>query len=195
MSDPKWNELEALWQGLPEAAAPVASELKRMKRWRWASRVLIAADVIMTLVGFGIAAWLFTKGDVFHVAFGAATVAFTAAAAGLSFWARWTKASNADASVGEALDLAVKNATIGVRLAVASFWTVFLGLLFTALLAFVRVWGDSVGMPRVEGLLMAIGATQIWLAIVQAGTIIYYSRRRADLERLERLRASFRGEV
>lgn len=91
----------------------------------------------------------------------------------------------------EALDLAVKNARVGVRLATASLWTVFAALLFTAVLAFARAWGGPLDVSNVHGFLIAIGATQVWLAIVLGGTIVYHGQRRAALARLEQLR----GEV
>jgi hypothetical protein len=193
MSGADWKDLEALWRDLPERAAPAVAELKRMKRWRWASQALVVGDVLMTMLGLGFGVWLVGRGDLFAVVMGVATLAFTSLAAALSFWARWVRADASEAPVQEALDLAVKNARVSVRIATASLWTVVLGLLFTAVLAFARS-GDPF-VANGQGFLIAIGATQVWLALVLAATIVYHGRRQADLTRLEQLREAFRGEV
>ncbi|NOT41553.1 MAG: hypothetical protein HOP13_13770 [Alphaproteobacteria bacterium] len=195
MSGADWKELETLWRDLPERAAPAVAELKRMKRWRWASRALIVGDIVMTVVGLGIGVWLVSRGDLFAVVMGVATLAFVPVAAGLSFWARWVRTEASEAPVQEALDLAVKNARVSVRLGTASMWTVFLGILFTAILAFARAFGDLVATDKIQGVLLAIGAAQVWLALVLGASIVYYGRRRADLARLERLRDAFREQV
>jgi hypothetical protein len=195
MSGADWKELEMVWRGLPERAAPAVAELKRMRRWRWVSRVFVVGDVIMTLVGIGIGIWLIGHGDAFSITFGAATLIFTSAAAALSFWARWGKMQGAHASVQEALDLAVANALIGVKLSVASMWTVCLGLLFLAILAFGRVWGDPPDGPKVQALLLGVGVAQVWLALVLGVTIVYHGQRRTTLAKLEQLRDAFRQEV
>jgi hypothetical protein len=166
-----------------------------MERWRWASRALIAADVVMTVIGLGIGVWLVGRGDFFAVVMGAATLVFVPVAAALSFWARQVKADVADAPVHEALERAVKNARTSVRIATASLWTVVVGLSFTAIIAFARGLSDSTDFPDMQRFLIAIGATQVWLALVLGATIVYYQRRQADLTRLEQLRDAFRAEV
>jgi hypothetical protein len=193
MSGTDWNELEALWRDLPEKAAPAVAELERMRRWRWVTRAFVVGDVVMTLAGLAIGVWLIGRGDAFSVLFGVATLFFTFAAAALSYWARFGKAPGVNAPVQAALDLAVKNALTGVRLAVASLWTVCIGLLFLAIVAFGRAWGDPPEGPAVQGLLLAVGAALVWLAFVLAVTIVYFGQRRATLAKLEKLRDDLRG--
>ena len=195
MSGTDWNELESLWSDLPEKAAPVVAELKRMRRWRWVSRAFVVGDVAMTLFGIGIGIWLIVRGDAFSLMFGSATIAFTGAAAGLSLWARWGGIQPAGAPVQDALNLAVSNARVGVRLAVATMWTVCLGLVFLAVLAAGRAWSRPADVWDSQGLLIAVGASLVWLAGVLAGAIIYYGQRRDTLAKLERLREGFLQEV
>jgi hypothetical protein len=195
MSGAGWTELEALWRDLPERAAPVVVELKRMKRWRWASRALIVGDVVMTAIGLAIGVWMMFHDAAYMVVSGVATIAFVSGAAALSFWARWVTTHTADIPVQAALDLAVKNALIGVRLAIASFWSICFGLLFTAVVAFARTLGEPIAASNMNSMLLAIGATQIWLALILAVTIVYYGQRRADLTRIEQLRDTFRQEI
>ncbi len=195
MSGADWKDLEALWQELPEQAQPVVVELKRMKRWRWASRTMIVGDVVMTVIGLAIGVWMLFHDAAYMVVCGVATILFVSGAAALSFWARWVTTHAADAPVHAALDLAVKNAQIGVRLAIASLWTICFGNLFTAVVVFSRAWGDPILSAKVNGVFLAIGATQVWLGLILAVTIVYYGQRRADLTRLEQVRDAFRREV
>lgn len=195
MSGTDWNELEALWRELPEKAAPAVAELERMRRWRWVSRAFVVGDVIMTLLGVGIGIWLLTRGGAFSFLIGTATIVFTGAAAALTFWARWGGTQGAGASVHDALNLAVANARVGVRLAVATMWTVCLGLVFLAAIAAARVWGSSLDASDTRGLLIAVGAALLWLAVVLAGAIVYWGQRKETLVKLERLRDGFDREV
>ncbi len=195
MSGTDWNELEALWRELPEKAAPAVAELERMRRWRWVSRAFVVGDGIMTLLGFGIGIWLLARGGAFSFLFGTATIVFTGAAAALTFWARSGGAQGAGASVHDALNLAVANARVGVRLAVATMWTVCLGLVFLAAIAAARVWGSSLDASDTRGLLIAVGVALLWLAVVLAGAIVYWGQRKETLVKLERLRDGFDREV
>lgn len=195
MSGTDWKDLEALWQNLPEQAEPVVVELKRMKRWRWASRAMIVGDVVMTAIGLAIGVWMLFHDAAYMVVCGVATILFVSGAAALSFWARWVTTHSADVPLNVALDLAVKNALIGMRLAIASLWTICFANLFTAVVVFSRTWGDPILAPKVSGMFLAIGATQVWLGLILAVTIVYYGRRRADLTRLEQVRSAFRREV
>lgn len=193
MSGTDWKDLEALWRELPDKATPAVEELKRMRRWRWVTRAFVVGDVIVTIAGIAIGVWLIGRGDEFSILFGIATLAFTSAAASLSFWARFGTVQGAGAPVQEALDLAVRNAVTGVRLAVASMWTVCFGLVFLAIVASGRVWGDPPDAPAAQGLLLAFGAALLWLAFVLAVTIVYYGQRRATLAKLEQLRDGLGG--
>ena len=195
MSGTDWNELKALWRELPEKAAPAVAELERMRRWRWVSRAFVVGDVIMTLVGVGIGIWLLARGGAFSILFGMATIVFTGAAAALTFWARSGAPQGAGASVHDALNLAVANARVGVRLAVATMWTVCLGLVFLAAIAAARVWGSSLAASDTRGLLIAVGAALLWLAVVLAGAIVCWGQRKETLVKLERLRDGFDREV
>lgn len=195
MSGTDWNELEALWRELPEKAAPAVAELERMRRWRWVSRAFVVGDGVMTLLGVCIGIWLLARGGAFSFLFGTATIVFTGAAAALTFWARWGGAQGAGASVHDALNLAVANARVGVRLAVATMWTVCLGLVFLAAIAAARVWGSSLDPSDAQGLLIAVGAALLWLAVVLAGAIVYWGQRKETLAKLERLRDGFDREV
>jgi hypothetical protein len=185
-----WNDLERLWQTLPENAAPVASELQRLHRWRWAHVALIAGDVIMTLVGLAAGVWLLTRHDAFTVLLGVATLVIVVIAAGLSWWARAITQERLDDPVSRAVAIAVRRARIGVRLAVGGQWAVCLGLAFTALVTLGRSFEPAVDANDVSLGYLAIGMTQVWMAVCLAGTIIYHRKRAADLARLEALAAS-----
>jgi hypothetical protein len=97
--------------------------------------------------------------------------------------------------VHDALNLAVANARVGVRLAVATMWTVCLGLVFLAAIAAARVWGSSLDASDTRGLLIAVGVALLWLAVVLAGAIVYWGQRKETLVKLERLRDGFDREV
>lgn len=195
MSGADWKELESLWRELPEKAAPAVAELERMRRWRWVSRAFAIGDVVMTILGVGIGVWLVARSDAFSPTFGVATIVFTGVCAALSLWARWGGAQAVSTSVQDTLNLAVSNARVGVRLAIATMWTVCLGLVFLAILATGRVWGTPPEMRDGPGLLIAIGVALVWLAVVLAIAIVYYGQRRETLARLERLRDSFGLEI
>jgi hypothetical protein len=133
---------------------------------------------------------LLTQDNVYAGITGAAAIAFTLGAAGLSYWARQVRAVPADDPVNQALALAIRRARIGVRLAVAMMWGVCGGLLFTALVTLVRAYGPPASGEAIHSIAMVIGFTQLWLALCLAGAILYRRKREADLARLEALAAS-----
>lgn len=195
MSGPDWNELERVWQSLPEDAAPVAVELKRMKQTRWLSIALMAGDAIMTLVGVAIGVWFILQGSAYLVVMGFAAVALALVAGGLSFWARQVAQVRADDPVQTAVALAIRRAQVGVRLAVAVMWSVVAGMLFVALAALMRATGGDVSPTVARTMLITIGLTLLWLVIALGVAMIYRDRRQADLTRLLAVKAGLQSEV
>lgn len=192
MSGPDWNELERLWQSLPEDAAPVAVELKRMKTWRWASITLAAGDAIMTLVGIAIGVWLIARGGPLAVT-GFGAVILSLVAGGLSFWARRVAPARTDDPVQTAVALAIRRAQVGVRLAVAVMWSVGAGMLFVAFIALLRATGDDVSPAMARTMLFVVGFTLLWLVIALGAALIYRERRQADLARLLAIKAGLQS--
>lgn len=184
MSGPEWNELERLWQSLPEEAAPAITELKRMKRTRWLSVALAAGDAIMTLIGVVVGVWFVVQGGVYFTVMGVAAVVLALFVGGLSFWARRVAQVRADDPVQTALALAIRRAQIGVRLAVAVLWSVGAGMLFVALAAIMRATNGDISPAGGRMMLLTIGFTLVWLVVALAGALIYRDRRQADLSRL-----------
>lgn len=189
MSGPEWNELERLWQSLPEEAAPAVTELKRMKQTRWLSTALAAGDAIMTLVGVVVGVWFVVQGGVYFTVMGLAAVVFALFAGGLSFWARRVAQVRADDPVQTALALAIRRAQVGVRLAVAVMWSVGAGMLFVALAAIMRATNGDISPAGARMMLLTIGFTLVWLVAALAGAMIYRDRRQADLSRLLAIKA------
>jgi hypothetical protein len=195
MSDQDWRDLEKLWQALPAKAAPAADELRRLQKWRWASIALIAGEATLSLVGLAGSIWLLTRGDAFALVLGVATIGLLFVAAGLSIWARSIAPARLDDPVAQALALAVRRARVGVRLALATQWAVCGGMVFTAIATLTPGFIGTLGHEDAYVGSLAIGITQLWLALSLAGALIYHRKRAADLARLEALAASLSDPV
>jgi threonine/homoserine/homoserine lactone efflux protein len=85
-----------------------------------------------------------------------------------------------------AVELAVRRARIGTRLAFAILWSVAASLVFVAV--FVLLMDHAVPLGRSS--LAILGVVLIWLAVWTGGTLFYLLRRIRDLARLEALKAS-----
>lgn len=193
MTTAEWNDLERLWQSLPAQAAPVVEELKRQQKWRWFSNVVVSSEIAIGVAGAAAGVWMLTRGDLPSVVIGVATLAFVAIVLAASIWARSIGRARAEDSVMLAVETAVRHARLGVRLAVATLWSVCASLVFLAVVAFViNVEAD----PGKQGSgYVAIGIALIWLAGWFGGTIFYLRKRTADLARLQALKASLAQEV
>lgn len=182
MTTAEWNDLERLWQSLPAQAAPVVEELKRQQKWRWFSNVVVSSEIAIGVAGAAAGVWMLTRGDLPSVVIGVATLVFVAIVSAASIWARSIGRARAEDSVMLAVETAVRHARLGVRLAVATLWSVCASLVFLAVVAFViNVEAD----PGKQGSgYVAIGIALIWLAVWFGGTIFYLRKRTADLARL-----------
>ncbi|MDZ4870517.1 MAG: hypothetical protein SGI91_24590 [Alphaproteobacteria bacterium] len=178
-----WDDLERVWRSLPAKAAPAADELRRLARWRWLSTLVVWSEVATAIAGAAVGVWLLVQDD---FVLGVATLAFVAAVSWSSWWARSLAPAKADDPVMLAVELAVRRARIGTRLAFAILWSVAASLVFVAV--FVLLMDHAVPLGRSS--LAILGVVLIWLAVWTGGTLFYLLRRIRDLARLEALKAS-----
>lgn len=183
----EWNDLEQVWRSLPAEAAPAVQELQRQVRWRWLSELYVWTEIAMALAGTAVGVWLLVEGD---VVLGIATMVFVAAVSWSSWWARSLAPAKADDPVMLALELAVRRARIGIRLAFAILWSVAGSLIFVGVVGLVMEHGG----PPNRLTFVILGVTFIWLAIWTGGTLFYLWRRMGDLARLQALKASLMQE-
>jgi hypothetical protein len=189
MSGSDWKDLERLWQSLPSTAAPAVAELKAKAKWRWASWVLIAGEILVGVGALVACAWLIMQPDAATQAMGVVALAFAIAVSSVSIWARSVAPARAEEPVTLAVATAVRRARIGTRLAIATLWAVCAGVVFLAAIAFFAAGGET------EPSFLAFGVALLWLAAWLAGAMFYYRRRSADLARLEAIAASLKQEV
>lgn len=182
-----WNDLEQAWRSLPAKAAPAAEELQRQARWRWWSRFYVWSEVAVGIAGAMVGGWMIARND---VVIGAATLFLVAVASGSSWWARSLAPAKADDSVVLALELAVRRARIGVRLAFATLWSLAASLVFLG--AYALALNLQAQVNRAAW--VVFGVALIWLAIWAGGTLFYLWRRMGDLARLQALKASLMQE-
>lgn len=193
MSGADWNELERAWQSLPAIAAPAVEELKRGRRWWWWSQVYLAGEIVTAIAGFAAAGWLLSRGGAYFVVMGLATVLFVAAASGASFWARSLAKVNFDDPVVQSVAAARRRVELGLRLARGTLWATCAALAYLAVFAAaINLFGDSRDLTRGY---VAIAVALGWVCVVLAGTLLYQTRRAADLERLKAIEASLKAEV
>lgn len=193
MSGADWNELERAWQSLPAIAAPAVEELKRGRRWWWWSQVYLAGEIVTAIAGFAAAGWLLSRGGAYFAVMGLATVLFVAAASGASFWARSLAKVNFDDPVVQSVAAARRRVELGLRLARGTLWATCAALAYLAVFAAaINLFGDSRDLTRGY---VAIAVALGWVCVVLAGTLLYQTRRAADLERLKAIEASLKAEV
>lgn len=193
MNGSDWKDLEQAWQNLPGQAAPAITELKRARRWQWWSKTYLIGEIVMTVAGFVTAGWIFTRGDTFSIIMSGATIIFVSAAACASWWARSQPPVRTEDSVMQSIAAAIHRVERGLRFARASLWTI------CAALAYVAMFATSVaiiGSTSVQSSAYpALALTLAWLCVYMAGTLIYTSRRSADLERLKAIEASLQSDA
>lgn len=193
MSGADWNELERSWQSLPAVAAPAVEELKRGRRWRWWSQAYLAGEIVTAIAGFVAAGWLLSRGGAFFVVMGLATVLFVAAASGASLWARSLARVNFDDPVVQSVAAARRRVELGLRLARGTLWATCAALAYLAVFAAaINLFGERHDLMRGY---VAIAVASGGLCLVLAGTLLYQSRREADLARLKAIESSLKAEV
>lgn len=93
----------------------------------------------------------------------------------------------------QSIAAAIHRVERGLRFARASLWTI------CAALAYVAMFATSVaiiGSTSVQSSAYpALALTLAWLCVYMAGTLIYTSRRSADLERLKAIEASLQSDA
>jgi hypothetical protein len=184
VNTPDWNDLTSLWQS-SAAAAPARDIIARQKRLRWMTHVAVAAEVIVCVLGWGMAVWLLTLATPYAVAIGIGVLAFTTFAAAATLWARTPKRPGLEASVTTALDVAIGRARVGVRWGLAGFWIVAASLAFLTLVAL--LWATAPAYPAkvVRAVLLSFAFGAAWTGLWQAFLIVYYLRKVRELARLE----------
>jgi hypothetical protein len=182
-----WDDLERVWRSLPANAAPAADELRWLARWRWLSTLTVWTEIATGIAGAAAGLWLLVQDDVL---LGVATLIFVAVVSWSSWWARSLAPAKADDPVVLALEVAVRRARIGVRLAFAILWSVAACLVFVGVFVFLMDHEAPLGRSS----LLIIGVVFIWLAVWTGGTLFYLWRRLSDLARLQALKASLTQE-
>lgn len=193
MTGADWKDLEAAWQTLSDDRVPQAArvELQRAARLGWWSRIYLAGEVIVTLAGFAGAAWMIWKGQPITILMGIATIAFVAAAAGASLWARAQPKVRDDDAVMLAIATAIRRVEFGMRMARGTLWATCAALAYLAVFSLAI---NAYGLERDNGDgYIAIALSLVWLCAMLAGTLIYMQLRGPDLERLRAIEASLRA--
>lgn len=193
MTGTDWKDLEAAWQTLSDDRVPQAArvELQRAARLGWWSRIYLAGEVIVTLAGFAGAAWMIWKGQSITILMGIATIAFVAAAAGASLWARAQPKVRDDDAVMLAIATAIRRVEFGMRMARGTLWATCAALAYLAVFSLAI---NAYGLERDNGDgYIAIALSLVWLCAMLAGTLLYMQLRGPDLERLRAIEASLRA--
>lgn len=193
MTGTDWKDLEAAWQTLSDDRVPQAArvELQRAARLGWWSRIYLAGEVIVTLAGFAGAAWMIWKGQPITILMGIATIAFVAAAAGASLWARAQPKVRDDDAVMLAIATAIRRVEFGMRMARGTLWATCAALAYLAVFSLAI---NAYGLERDNGDgYIAIALSLVWLCAMLAGTLLYMQLRGPDLERLRAIEASLRA--
>lgn len=193
MTGTDWKDLEAAWQTLCDDRVPQAArvELQRAARLGWWSRIYLASEVIVTLAGFAGAAWMIWKGQPITILMGIATIAFVAAAAGASLWARAQPKVRDDDAVMLAIATAIRRVEFGMRMARGTLWATCAALAYLAVFSLAI---NAYGLERDNGDgYIAIALSLVWLCAMLAGTLLYMQLRGPDLERLRAIEASLRA--
>jgi hypothetical protein len=187
MNDNDWNELQRLWTSLPPQAAPVKTELERLRRRRGWTAAGIAVETLIALAGLGVGIWQLTRAEgLFVVVAAVATIVFVVAVCALSAWARLAPRPNPTDAVARAVAVARRHALIGVRIATATIWAIVAGMVFAGVMALAR--GLLTTEATLEGY-VAIGAVQLMLAVWLACAFWYHGTRSAALARLDAIAA------
>src|SRR5262245_43003254 len=86
MSEPRFEELQRLWQTTPAAIAPAHEIIMRQRRRRWLSWLYLLSEIVMTLAGIPIAIWIALQPR--SLLFGLGVLVLVLFASGASLWAR-----------------------------------------------------------------------------------------------------------
>jgi len=186
MTAPDWKDLERLWQS-HAAAAPALRVIRKQRRRKWLSTLVLGSEVVITIAGIAFGAWFIALGTTFGLVAGGGLVVFTLFAAAASLWARRLPSVAMEESVTAALAAALRRARVSVRWGFATFWIVAASLVFYAVISFLWAAGSDYPPALVRRMLVVLGVWMLWSALAQGVAIYYYLSRARELARLEEM--------
>jgi len=186
MSQPDWKDLERLWQS-HAAAAPALDVLRRQRRRKWLSKLVLGSEVVITIAGIAFGIWFIAFGRDSGLVLGSGLLVFTLFAAAASLWARRLPPVATEDDVTAALQAALRRARVSVRWGFATFWIVAASLVYYAVVAFTWAAGTEHPPGVVRRMLVVLGVWMLWSALAQSVGIYYYLNRVRELDRLEEM--------